>query len=106
MTSTLAVMVASDAFFNPKHLGQTKTVVPSIMQYLGSKLGVTHSDIVSLSSKLASQISEAQGQSGGSDLSRKRSQAADNSNDPDKKKKKKEAKDANKLGKKRPADES
>jgi len=42
------------------------------MQYLGSKLGVTHADLAVLAPKLSAQLTEAMGSGGNSDGSKKR----------------------------------
>ena len=57
----MALMVALDAFLNPKHTGKSKEIVPQVIQYLGSKLGMTRQDLAVLSPKLASQINESYG---------------------------------------------
>lgn len=64
------MMVASDVFLNPKHAGQTSAVLPKVMNYLGTKLGMTLKDLKEIAPKLASQVAQALGSS--SDSSRKR----------------------------------
>lgn len=89
-TKTLAVMVATDVFLNAKYAEKRKPAVTEMMQYLGSKLGVTHADIARLSPKLGSQISEALGSAIGSDSgsnSQRRKSAAVAGPDEDSKKK-------------------
>ncbi len=77
LTGTLAVMVASDVFLNPKHAGSLKVAVPNMMNYLAAKLGVMQADINFFSPKLGGRISEVMGGSTcGSDSSRKRSNNA------------------------------
>ena len=72
VTQTLSVMVAADVFLNPKHASNTKAASAGVMQYLGSKLGVTHADLAALAPKLSAQLSEAMGSGGNSDGSKKR----------------------------------
>ena len=58
---TLALMVTSDVFLNPKYTGKAKETLPSVMQYLGTKLGMTKQDLAVLSPKLVAQINQSMG---------------------------------------------
>lgn len=108
-TQTLTVMVTADVFLNPCHSGKLKEVVPKVMAYLGSKLGMTLKDVHGLSPKLASQLSEVLGTSETGSRKSKKTATGDAPADPEsknqeKEKRRRKAAEPKASGRKRKAD--